>query len=56
MSRTSPQVTGWLLLLPSLLLLIAFTHYPAVATIWHSFFSTPKGAVPASFVGWRTTG
>ncbi|HCX33346.1 MAG TPA: ABC transporter permease [Rhodocyclaceae bacterium] len=51
MSRTSPQVTGWLLLLPSLLLLIAFTHYPAVATIWHSFFSTPKGAVPASFVG-----
>lgn len=48
-SRISP--IPWLLLLPALLLLIAFTHYPAVATIWHSFFSTPKGARPAVYVG-----
>jgi len=45
------QVTGWLLLLPAMLLLIAFTHYPALATLWHSFFSTPKGGRPAVFVG-----
>ena len=32
-------------------LLAAFTHVPAVATLWHSFFSTPKGSRPAVFVG-----
>lgn len=32
-------------------MLAAFTHYPAVATLWHSFFSTPKGNRPARFVG-----
>ena len=47
----SQAVTGWLLLLPAMVLLVAFTHYPAVATTWHSFFSTPKGNRPAIFVG-----
>jgi sn-glycerol 3-phosphate transport system permease protein len=47
----SDAVVGWLLLLPSAVLLVAFTHYPAVATFWHSFFSTPKGARPARFIG-----
>jgi sn-glycerol 3-phosphate transport system permease protein len=28
-----------------------FTHYPAIANLWHSFYSTPKGARPPSFVG-----
>ncbi len=37
--------------MPAMVLLIAFTHYPAVATIWHSFFSTPKGASLSVFVG-----
>jgi len=32
-------------------MLAIFTHYPAVATIIDSFFSTPKGARPAIFVG-----
>ncbi|SAH85097.1 binding-protein-dependent transport system inner membrane protein [Bordetella ansorpii] len=45
------QVYAWLMLLPSLVLLAAFTHYPALATIWHSFFSTPKANRPARFVG-----
>ncbi len=45
------QVTGWLLLLPALVLLVLFTHWPAVATAWHSLFSTPKGSRPAAFVG-----
>src|SRR5581483_388418 len=45
------HVHGWLLLLPAAVLLVAFTHFPAVATIIDSFFSTPKGARPAVFVG-----
>ena len=34
---------GWLLLLPAMALLALFTHYPALANLWHSFHSTPKG-------------
>lgn len=44
-------VHGWLLLLPALVLLAAFTHYPAIATLWHSLFSTPKASRPAVFMG-----
>lgn len=51
MNRSHSSVTPWLLLLPALVLLVAFTHYPAVATIWHSFFSTPKAGKPSVFVG-----
>ena len=42
---------AWLLLLPALVLLVTFTHWPAVATLMDSFFSTPKGARPAQWVG-----
>ena len=38
---------AWLLLLPALALLVAFTHWPALATVWHSFLSTPKKGRPA---------
>ncbi|HRO57868.1 MAG TPA: sugar ABC transporter permease [Burkholderiaceae bacterium] len=34
-----------------MVLLVMFTHWPALATAWHSLFSTPKGARPARFVG-----
>jgi sn-glycerol 3-phosphate transport system permease protein len=51
MTRTTQWVYGWLLLLPAAALLGLFTHYPTIATAWHSFFSTPKGARPAVFVG-----
>ncbi len=51
MNRLSVHIHGWLLLLPAAVLLAAFTHYPAAATLWHSFFSTPKGARPAAWVG-----
>ena len=44
-------VHGWLLLLPAAILLVAFTHYPALATLVQSFLSTPKGARPAIWVG-----
>jgi len=50
-TRTTQWVYGWLLVLPAAALLGLFTHYPVVATAWHSFFSTPKGARPAVFVG-----
>lgn len=49
--RWANHVNGWLLLLPAAVLLVTFTHYPAVATFIGSFFSTPKGARPAVFVG-----
>jgi sn-glycerol 3-phosphate transport system permease protein len=51
MTRTTTWLYGWLLLLPAAALLALFTHYPAVATLWHSFLSTPKGSRPAVFVG-----
>ena len=53
--RASPDalraVHAWLMLLPALLLLVAFTHWPAVSTFIDSFFSTPRGARPAVWVG-----
>jgi sn-glycerol 3-phosphate transport system permease protein len=51
MSRSTQWVHAWLLLLPAAALLALFTHYPAVANLWHSFFSTPKGARAAVFIG-----
>ncbi len=45
------RVYAYLLLLPAAALLALFTHYPAVATLWHSFFSTPRGSRPVRFVG-----
>ena len=51
MTRTSEWVYAWLLLLPAATLLALFTHYPAIANLWHSFLSTPKAARPAKFIG-----
>ena len=39
------------LLLPAMVLLVAFTHYPAVQTLIDSFYSTPKGARASVWVG-----
>ena len=44
-------IHAWLLLLPALVLLVAFTHWPAVATFIDSFYSTPKGSRPGVWVG-----
>lgn len=49
--RLTAHIHGWLLLLPAAVLLVAFTHYPAVATFIDSFFSTPKGRRSAVFIG-----
>jgi sn-glycerol 3-phosphate transport system permease protein len=45
------HVYGWLLLTPAAILLIAFTHYPAAATLFDSFFSTGTVVRPSRFVG-----
>ncbi|WP_395025072.1 carbohydrate ABC transporter permease [Comamonas odontotermitis] len=45
------SIHAWLLLLPALVLLVTFTHWPAVATFIDSFHSTPKGARAAVWVG-----
>jgi sn-glycerol 3-phosphate transport system permease protein len=45
------SLQAYLLLLPALILLLAFTHYPAVATLIDSFYSTPKGGRAAVWVG-----
>ena len=42
---------AYLLLLPAFVLLVAFTHYPAVATLIDSLYSTPKGSRPGVWVG-----
>jgi sn-glycerol 3-phosphate transport system permease protein len=44
-------IYAWLLLSPALIMLFAFTHYPAVVTLVSSFFSTPRGKRPAKFIG-----
>jgi sn-glycerol 3-phosphate transport system permease protein len=44
-------IHAWLLLLPALVLLVAFTHWPAIATLLDSLYATPRGARPAPFVG-----
>src|SRR5256886_3547654 len=51
MTRSAQWLYGWLLFLPAAVLLALFTHYPAVATLWHSFRSTPKGSRASTFVG-----
>jgi len=45
------HVYGWLLLTPAAILLIAFTHYPTVATIFDSLFSKGTAIRPSRFVG-----
>jgi sn-glycerol 3-phosphate transport system permease protein len=51
MLRRTEWIHAWLLLTPALVLLFAFTHYPALITLWSSFFSTPRGKREAGFVG-----
>ena len=45
------HVYGWLLLLPAAVFLLAFTHYPTVATLVQSLFSEGTAIRPSVFVG-----
>ena len=49
--RSVAALHAWLLLLPAATLLIAFTHYPIVATLRDSLFSTPRAGRASVFVG-----
>jgi len=44
-------VHAWLMLLPAMLLLMAFTHWPALSTFVDSFHSTAKAGRPSVWVG-----
>jgi sn-glycerol 3-phosphate transport system permease protein len=44
-------VHAWLLLLPALVLLAAFTHWPTAATFVDSFFSTPRAGRASVWTG-----
>jgi sn-glycerol 3-phosphate transport system permease protein len=49
--RAHHAIHGWLLLLPAMALLAVFTHWPALATLIDSFWSTTRPRRPAIFVG-----
>lgn len=49
--RPSAQAQGWLFITPAAILLIAFTHYPTVATLINSVFSRATAIRPGRFVG-----
>ena len=44
-------IHAWLMLLPAMTLLVAFTHYPAIRTIINSFWSTGRGRRQSVFAG-----
>ena len=50
------HIYGWLLLMPAAIFLIAFTHYPTVATLARSFFSEGSAIRPSVFVGLENYG
>ena len=50
-TRRGETAAAWGLILPALLLLVAFTHWPALTTLHDSLFSTPRGSRPPRFVG-----
>jgi sn-glycerol 3-phosphate transport system permease protein len=49
--KSMRHIYGWLLLTPAAILLIAFTHYPTVATLYESVFSKGSAIRPSRFVG-----
>jgi sn-glycerol 3-phosphate transport system permease protein len=51
MHKSRNLIYGSLLLLPAAILLWLFTYQPIVVTLYHSFYSTPKGKHAAAFVG-----
>jgi sn-glycerol 3-phosphate transport system permease protein len=51
MKRRVAEIHAWLLLLPALVLLALFTHWPALETFFDSLHSTPRGPRTATFVG-----
>jgi sn-glycerol 3-phosphate transport system permease protein len=50
-NRLVSTLYGWLLLLPAMVCLVAFTHWPAVASIVESFYSNARARRPSHFIG-----
>jgi sn-glycerol 3-phosphate transport system permease protein len=50
-ARIRETLIGWGLLAPAMVLLIAFTHWPALASLIESFHSTARPRRPSRFVG-----
>ena len=50
-SRARETLVGWGLLAPAMVLLVAFTHWPALASLIESFSSTARPRRPSRFVG-----
>jgi sn-glycerol 3-phosphate transport system permease protein len=50
-SRFSTAIQGWLMILPAMVLLVAFTHWPAIWSFVESFTSTARPRRPSRFVG-----
>ncbi len=48
---TTTHIHGWLLLLPAVVFLFAFTYYPTIATLIKSLYSQGTALRPAEFVG-----
>ena len=51
MTRLHANLYAWMLLLPAAALLALFTHYPTLATIHSSFYSTARGSRKAVYIG-----
>ena len=49
--RMPPAVTGWLLMLPALVLLLALTLYPVLYGVWLSFFNKHSFFPQQTYVG-----
>ncbi|TDR93646.1 carbohydrate ABC transporter permease [Enterovirga rhinocerotis] len=50
-TRYRETLIGWGLLAPAMILLVAFTHWPALASLIESFTSTARPRRPSRFVG-----
>jgi sn-glycerol 3-phosphate transport system permease protein len=51
MNKKNNLLNVFYLLVPGFVLLISFTHIPAVKTLMNSFYSTAKGRRASKFVG-----
>lgn len=49
--RYRPGIVGWALVLPAMVPLFAFTHYPALATLWAALHGQALHGKPPPFVG-----
>ena len=50
-TRARETLIGWGLLTPAMILLVTFTHWPALASLFQSFFSSARPRRPSKFIG-----